>query len=59
MKRELAELEKLTGEHTVPDTGDKALRLSSPYAPPHHFDSLHDQTKAEALSEIFDGVSSE
>ncbi|MFN0217842.1 MAG: cupin domain-containing protein [Hyphomicrobium sp.] len=47
--------------HNIVNTGDKALRLYTLYAPPEHRDGITHATKAEAQSheEHFDGKTTE
>jgi len=47
--------------HNIVNTGSKALKLYTLYAPPHHKDGTvhHTRAEAEADQEHFDGVTTE
>ena len=45
--------------HTVTNTGGVALKLYTLYAPPEHKDGVIHPTKADAVEEHFDGVTTE
>ena len=45
--------------HNVTNTGDVPLKLYTLYAPPEHKDGLVHPTKAGAIEEHFDGVTTE
>ena len=46
-------------EHNIINTGDEPLKLYSVYSPPEHKDGTIHATKAEAVEEHFDGVTTE
>jgi mannose-6-phosphate isomerase-like protein (cupin superfamily) len=46
-------------KHNIVNTGDDALKLYSLYAPPEHKDGTVHHTKAEAVEEHFDGITTE
>lgn len=45
--------------HNVTNTGDVSLKLYTLYAPPEHKDGVVHPTKADAVEEHFDGVTTE
>jgi len=45
--------------HNIINTGSEPLKLYSVYSPPEHKDGTIHATKAEAVEEHFDGVTSE
>ncbi|MFA5318438.1 MAG: cupin domain-containing protein [Patescibacteria group bacterium] len=46
-------------EHNIINTGSEPLKLYSIYSPPEHKDGTVHPTKAEAIEEHFDGVTTE
>jgi mannose-6-phosphate isomerase-like protein (cupin superfamily) len=46
-------------KHNVVNTGEGELKLYSVYSPPEHKDKTIHKTKAEAVEEHFDGITTE
>jgi mannose-6-phosphate isomerase-like protein (cupin superfamily) len=46
-------------KHNIVNTGGEAMKLYSLYAPPEHKDGTVHHTKAEAVEEHFDGITTE
>jgi len=61
IKADIAMIVPAGARHNVRNTGDKALRLYTLYAPPEHVDGTVHVTKAEAdaSDEHFDGKTTE